>query len=363
MIVLQILAAIAALGILIIVHESGHYFAAKWSGMRVDRFSVGFGPQIASFKRGETIFQIALIPLGGFVQIAGLNPGDDTIAEDDPRAYQNRPAISRLFTIFAGPATNYVFAAIAMTTAFLVWGVPAGAPMIDQALANSPAAAAGLQSGDDILSINGKLMKSVGDVQKAVSNSEGKTLQIAIMRKGSSLTIPVTPALDNGTYRMGAQLGAREARDNASVGESIKQGVMFPINYSAFVLANLPKLFSPKSTERASGPVGIITVMKDQIGKGWREGVEIVAIISVALGLFNLLPFPALDGGRIVFLGWELITRRRFNQKAEATIHLVGLGVLLSFTLYVTVVNDIYRKHFGTPATPPDTPQTTQPAK
>src|SRR5215471_15029365 len=121
---LTVAIAILALGILIIVHEGGHFVIARLSGMRVDRFSIGFGPKILSFKRGETTYQIAAIPLGGYVQIAGLNPGEENIAADDPRAYPNRPAWQRLATIFAGPGTNYLFAAILMVFVYIAFGVP-----------------------------------------------------------------------------------------------------------------------------------------------------------------------------------------------------------------------------------------------
>src|SRR5262249_58725916 len=120
------------------------------SGMRVDRFSIGFGPKLASFRRGETTYQIAAIPLGGFVQIAGLNPGEEGLASDDPRAYPNRPVWQRFATIFAGPGTNYVFAALLMVLFHLVWGVPVEgkAPLIGNVREGKPAAAAGLQPGD-----------------------------------------------------------------------------------------------------------------------------------------------------------------------------------------------------------------------
>ncbi len=337
-----IVLAILALGLLIIVHEGGHYVAAKLSGMRVDRFSVGFGPQIASFKRGETVFQVAAIPLGGFVQIAGLNPGDDSIAEDDPRSYNNRPVLLRLFTIFAGPATNYIFAALAMSAGFLIWGVPAaGRPVIAEPEAGMPAAQAGLLANDEIVTVDGKAVASYGDVPPLINGSQGRTIPIEILRDGKAMTFQVTPVKTGEVYRMGAALGATEVRVHSGPVEAIKQGVTFPVVYSAFVLSNLGRLFSPKSPEKVSGTLGIVHQMSKQIEKGMRYAVDVVAIISVALGLFNLLPFPALDGGRMVFLGWELLARRRFPQKAEATIHLFGLGVLLSFMLYVTFKNDI----------------------
>src|SRR5437660_4740564 len=141
----ELVLAIVALGVLIIVHEGGHFLIARLSGMRVDRFSIGFGPTLLSFKRGETIYQIAVIPLGGYVQIAGLNPGEEGIAADDPRAYPNRPVWQRLLTIFAGPATNYLFAALLMVVGFLAYGVPepGKTPLIGAVSAGTPAAAAG----------------------------------------------------------------------------------------------------------------------------------------------------------------------------------------------------------------------------
>src|SRR5437773_1396661 len=150
-----ILLAILALGILIIVHEGGHFLVARLSGMRVDRFSIGFGPKLWSVKRGETVYQIAAIPLGGFVQIAGLNPGEEGLAADDPRAYPNRPVWQRLATIFAGPGTNYVFAALVMIVMYMIWGVPVAGPqpVVDALVEGKPAAAAGIQPGDEIVSI------------------------------------------------------------------------------------------------------------------------------------------------------------------------------------------------------------------
>src|SRR5437870_2563266 len=162
--------AILALGLLIIVHEGGHFLVARLSGMRVDRFSIGFGPKLWSVKRGETVYQIAAIPLGGFVQIAGLNPGEEGMAHDDPRAYPNRPVWQRLATIFAGPATNYVFAAIMLLFMFLAWGVPGPgkSPVVGDVLEGKPAVAAGFEPDDEIVAVNGTKVTEVGDVAPLV---------------------------------------------------------------------------------------------------------------------------------------------------------------------------------------------------
>src|SRR5437773_12184485 len=141
--------SIVGLAVLIVVHEAGHMVVARLCGMRVDRFSIGFGPALVKFKRGETIYQISVIPFGGFVQIAGLNPSDDGILADDPRSYPNRPVYQRLLTIFAGPGTNYLFAALLMAGVNLAFGVrePGKLPLVGELVEGTPAAAAGLQLG------------------------------------------------------------------------------------------------------------------------------------------------------------------------------------------------------------------------
>jgi regulator of sigma E protease len=334
--------AILALGVLIIVHEGGHFIVARLSGMRVDRFSIGFGPTLFSFKRGETIYQIALIPLGGFVQIAGLNPGEEGIAADDPRAYPNRPAWQRFATIFAGPGTNYIFAALVMVCFYVVWGVPVEGktPLVGGLKDGKPAAVAGLQPGDEIVSINGKRITGTDQVAPAIAGSQGQPVAIDVVRMGEAKTFTVKPEKDGSEWRIGIEIWPKEEYAAAPVGEAVKQGLMFPVRYSGFILHGFREIFAGRQKAEFSGPVGIVKVMQRQIAQGAKSALSIVAIISVYLGLFNLLPLPALDGGRLAFLGWELVSRRRVNQRVEQTIHMVGMVVLLAFLVYVTTFND-----------------------
>jgi regulator of sigma E protease len=338
-----VLLAILSLGILIIVHEGGHYLAARASGMRVDRFSIGFGPRIFSFQRGETLFQVAAIPLGGFVQIAGLNPGEENIAVDDPRAYPNRPVLQRLVTIFAGPGTNYVFAALLMVASFLAWGVPVlgKEPIVAALVDGKPAQSAGLQLGDQILSVGGTKVTDFKQVAPLINASQGAPLQIQVLRDNQPMSIKVQAERDGSDYRIGIQLAEKEERQPASFGASLKEGLVFPVRYSAFILHGFQEIFAGRQKAEFSGPIGIVKVMQKQISHGVRSAVEIVAIISVYLGLFNLLPLPALDGGRIVFLGWELVSRRKVNQRVEQTVHMVGMFMLLGFIVFVTLGNDL----------------------
>jgi regulator of sigma E protease len=336
---LHILLAIVALGVLIIVHEGGHFLIARLSGMRVDRFSIGFGPKIAAFKRGETIYQIAAIPLGGFVQIAGLNPGEEGIAAEDPRAYPNRPVWQRLATIFAGPGTNYVFAALLMVCVYLMYGVPVPgkAPLVGGLVANKPAQAAGLQPGDELVAIDGHKLADYQEVSDLINSSGGKPIKIDVLREGKPTSITIAALKENdGKFRIGIEITPKEEYQPASAGRCIYEGLRFPVDYSRFILHGFREIFAGRQKAEFSGPIGIVKVMKNQIAHGLRSTLSIIAIISVYLGLFNLLPLPALDGGRIVFLGWEAISRRRVNQRVENTVHMVGMLVLLCFLAYVT---------------------------
>jgi len=337
------LLAVLALGILIIVHEGGHYFLARWSGMRVDRFSIGLGPKLVGWKHGETEFQVSMIPFGGFVQIAGLNPGEEGIAPDDPRAYQNRPAYKRFLTIFAGPATNYIFATIVMTISFLAWGVPelGKQPLVGELVAGKPAAAAGLQPGDEIRKVDGHDVTDSKEVPKLISATQGREFEIAVMRNGAPVTVHLKADQDGKEFRVGIQLTENEIRVHKGAGEAIKQGFAFPIQYTGFIIHGFTEIFAGRQKAQFSGPLGILKVMKNQIKLGARAALDIAAIISVYLGFFNLLPLPALDGARLVFIGWEIISRRRVNQRVEQTIHMAGLLVLISFLLIITVGKDI----------------------
>jgi regulator of sigma E protease len=353
-----IVLAILALGILIIVHEGGHFLIARLSGMRVDRFSIGFGPKLWSFKRGDTIYQIAAIPLGGFVQIAGMSPGeeaDQTVIEkegkyvsverqSDPRFFPNRPIYQRIATIFAGPATNYIFAAIMMVVIYLIWGVPAAgrAPVVDGVIDGKPAAAAGFQEGDEIVSIGGKKVADTTEVAPLISASKGAPLDVEVSRGGKPTTLRVTPAKDGDEYRIGIQIGGREIWEPAPVGTRIKEALIYPVLYSKFVLQTLFTGGFRQIIREGSGPIGIVKAMRKQIALGPQRAMMVIAAISIYLGLFNLLPLPGLDGGRLAFLGWEAISRRRVNQRIEQMVHMVGVLALLLLIVVISFKNDLH---------------------
>ena len=342
--VLNVVIAVVLLGILIVIHEGGHFLLARLSGMRVDRFSIGFGPPIFKFQRGETTYQLSVIPLGGFVQIAGLNPGDDSLAEDDPRSYVNRPVYQRVLTIFAGPATNYVFAALLMAFIFAVWGgvVPASTPSVGELIKGRPAEAAGLQVEDEIISINQHPVKDTADVASLIDRSKGAPVHVVVRRQQELREFDIKPAQDSdGKWRIGLALTNNEVRQPLPLGSALVEGLRWPYEQTVLILHSLVDIFRGKQKAEFSGPVGIVGVMTRHIARGPLKMLEIMAAISVSLGLFNLLPFPALDGGRLAFLVVEGISRRRVNQHLEQMVHVGGILVLFAFLIYVTFGHDL----------------------
>ncbi|HZS35582.1 MAG TPA: M50 family metallopeptidase, partial [Polyangia bacterium] len=264
-------------------------------------------------------------------------------AADDPRAYPNRPVWQRLATIFAGPGTNYVFAAVLMMFVYLGFGVPVAGktPLVGAVTAGTPAATAGLQLGDELLAVDGNKLTDYDQVSGYINASQGNPVKIDVLRDGKPMTFTMTPAKDGAKYRIGIQIDAKEEFHPAPFSACIKEGLLFPVTQTRWILHGFREIFAGRQEAKFSGPIGIVKVMQSAIARGPTAALSIIALISVYLGLFNLLPLPALDGGRLVFLGWEAISRRRVNQRIEQTVHLVGMVVLLCFIVYITFRNDI----------------------
>src|SRR5262245_53628354 len=194
---LSIVLAIFGLALLIVLHEGGHFLVARLCGMRVERFSVGFGPPLASFKRGGTIFQIAPIPLGGFVQITGLNPSEE-FDKSDPMVYPNRPRWMRLLTVVAGPAANYLTAIVLVFVVLMAYGTTPKTQQIDDAAANRPAAVAGLKAGDVLVEANGQKVDADHLISEVIKASQGATVTIKVLRDGKPLVLNVKKDLNKG---------------------------------------------------------------------------------------------------------------------------------------------------------------------
>lgn len=346
------IAAVLAFGLLIAFHELGHLWVARRMGMRVERYSLGFGPVLASIRRGETEYVLSAIPLGGYVKIAGMNP-DEELAEDDEGSYANKPAWRRFLVIAAGPFANYLLAfCIGVPLLMSVTTMRADPrPVVGRVEAGSAAQAAGLEPGDLIVSIEGAPAASfdavVTTIRKSAAERPGAALAVVLQRGEGRLERTLTPrAGADGVFRIGvAQAGVQIPP--MTLAQAVPHEVVLLFDKSVESLRNLGKLFTRElNPTEFSGPIGILSVTAERASGGVVPLLGIVWFLSVAVGFFNLLPIPGLDGGRLMFLGYEVLARRRVNQRVETAIHLAGLLAVLGLVVAASY-GDILRRFGG----------------
>ena len=345
-----ILLAILLLAILIVIHELGHFVAARLVKIDVLEFAVGMGPKIWSHtgKKHGTVFSLRAIPLGGFCAFYGE---DDTkgITKDDPRAFPNQNVWKRLFVILMGPMMNFVLAFVVATAFYWISGVTVATgvdPMINEVMAAGPAYSAGLQAGDVVTEVNGKNMLD-GTMETLVNTiaswKEGDApLTMTVRRGEETFTTEMTPVWDEqeNKMRIGVIIGGtyRTETKTVSFGESIKCAGNLCINASGAILRALKNLVTTgEGLEETSGPVGIVSLVSTQVEEGgFSAFVQLLVLISINLGLMNLLPIPGLDGSRLVFGLVEVIRRKPVPPEKEAMVHLVGMVFLFGIMIFFT---------------------------
>lgn len=347
---MSILLAILGLSVLVIAHESGHYLVARAFKMRVTRFSIGFGPALFRYKPKDspTTFQVCAIPFLAYVQIAGMNPAED-VDPNDPEIYPNKSLFARMLTIFAGPAANYITASV-IAFVLALSGMPEGysvSPMTIESIDKGPAQRAKLLEGDVILAANGERIRNVDDLRRINQARGARATEYRIRRGEREFTVTMTP--ENRTP------AARRTRENPGqfilavqpklgvryvtkpVGEAAIFAIEFPALITGAQIAGIADMIRRADASNLMGPVGMTEQFSKASERGLADYVMLMIILSVALGMFNLLPFPALDGGRLMFLAYELIARRRPNERFEAVVHTVGLLFLLVVVALVSV--------------------------
>jgi regulator of sigma E protease len=331
----SILVAIVGLALLIVLHEGGHFLVARLCGMRVERFSIGFGNPIVSFKRGQTIYQIAPIPLGGFVQITGLNPHEE-FDHNDPYVYPNRPRWMRFAVLVAGPAANYLTACLLAVGIFMGYGRFSSTTTVDEVLPGTPAEQVGLKRGDVLLEANGKTISKSYPINVVIAEAKGAPVTVKVRRGEQPVVFTITPRKDkeSGDYRIGIQLG--QLREKVPPLTAVKEAIILPFVQSGNMLNGFWEMIVGKQKASLSGPVGIARELAKRADQGMFEFLQLMMLLSIYLGLFNLLPVPALDGGRALFLAISALRRKEVNAKTEATVHMVGLVLLLGVFVVVT---------------------------
>ena len=362
---MAIILAIVALSLLIVIHEFGHYICAVATGMKVDRFSVfGIGPVVLRLGtwRG-TEFVLSAIPFGAYVHIIGMEADDvpsqaygaggtpGEVPDHDPRdpsLYRNRPIWARMLAILGGPLSNYLTAMVLGFFALALIGSEIPTSMKVDAVQAEAAQTAGLLPGDELVKIGGAEVTGRGVSDKigaATAAHKGETVPVVVRRDGEEVALSI-PLTDEG--KIGIEMSPAEAlRETVSVGVAAKRAVLFPIEFSAFQLDALGKWATGRIEGKMSGPVGIVREIAKSAERGFEAFILIAIKMSTLLGLFNLLPLPALDGGRFTFLLWEAITRKRVVPRIEETIHGIGMLALLGLILWVTIRNDRFSHLFS----------------
>lgn len=330
--------AILGLGLVILVHEAGHFLVARACGMRAEVFSFGFGPALLAWHGKRTEYRLSALPLGGYVRIAGMAPGDGT-AEDDPESYANHPAWQRFLVILAGPAVNWAFAVLLLAALYTI-GIRVGTnrPVVEE-VAGAPAAAAGLMPGDRILAIDDQPIQSWSEVARNIEARRGRPMQIRVARGGAELTLTATAGPDG---RLGI---AGESRiERYPLGRSLSLALVKSGEVLVDAIEGLRQLvLRTGNAGQLMGPVGIVSQTVDAVSKEFFRIFWILVQISLVLALMNLLPIPALDGGRLLFILVAMVRRRPVDPKVEAVVHGVGFLLLLALLAYVTY-GDIRRR-------------------
>lgn len=349
---MSIIIAIIILGFLVAIHEFGHFIVAKISGMYVTTFSIGMGPKIASFQKGETEYVISAIPAGGFVSVKGIT-GDPDIDDDpdDPRLFQNRPILHRMLFTVAGPFMNFVTALVALMALYMILGVNVvdndSPPIIAEVTADSAAEAAGLEAGDEILMVNGQTITTWADMDQYMNDYKQGAMTITYERDGVRAETQLTPSYneDLKRYALGVTKQVETTQQTLGVGDAFRQSLYMTAGMSTIIFDAVIDLVTGETSVTdeeggLSGPVGIVNAIGDSVSQGIWSVVSLIAVLSVNFGLLNMLPVPALDGSRFLFLLIEAVRGIPVSQNKEMLVNLVGMMALFALMIYVTY-NDI----------------------
>jgi regulator of sigma E protease len=347
-----ILKVAVAFCLLILFHELGHFLVAKYLGIGVERFSIGFGPKITGFRRGETEYMLSAIPLGGYVKLIGDDPrGTDG---DHPRAFLNKPIGHRIAVVAAGPLANFALA-IAIFAGIHWVGVPtpqiSELPEVGEVVADSPAQQAGLQTGDRILMVDGQPVSKWEDLVQTIHRHSNIPLQLRVQRGTETFEVTVTPKpgtvikdleeVEVGLIGVAPHMDITVMRYSPPV--ALWKGVEKTWELSALTVVSLVKMVQGKiSPKHLAGPVGIFQMAGQQAKVGLLPLVSLMAVLSISLGILNLFPIPVLDGGHILFFAVEGLWGQPISPRKQEIATQVGLFLLVALML-TAFYNDLLR--------------------
>jgi regulator of sigma E protease len=359
-IILSIVGVIFAFGLIIFIHEFGHFIVAKKSGVQVDKFSFGFGKEIFGFQWGETRYTVNWLPLGGYVKMAGEIPedyegpvleGQGSPPKEDERRDKSREFMGlvwyrRIPIVLAGPAMNYVMAAFIFFMAMLWWGEMVRVPTNEVGLVvdGKPAQVAGLKSGDIIIQVDGNEIITFNDIRKYVEDAPGKQMTFLIRRGEEEKEILIVPEKSGEKGKIGITAGSMIfEHEKVSVPQAIGKSIVRCWDISAMTIYHIYSSFVTRTKPDFAGPVGIVKIINMSVKEGWEYYWRLIGLLSVAIGLLNLFPIPLLDGGHLVYFIIEGIRGKPLSTRAMAKANMVGLVLLLSLVIFATY-NDVTRK-------------------
>ena len=337
---MEIIITLLSLSLVIFVHELGHYFAARWCGVGVLEFSVGMGPVVFSKRHRDTSYSLRLLPIGGFVKLAGLD-NEDSVVPDDQN-YRKKSVLQRFFILFSGSGMNLVLGYILFFFIVLSVGTYDVSRTIQAVMDGSPAAELGLQKGDEIVSINQRDVIDVPrDLIQTINQSKGQVVQISYLRSGQEYDLQILPRLDESRqlYQIGIQLGS--IHQDVSFLSAFGEGGRRFLGHIALVFKSLHMLVTGQALLKdMTGPIGIVQIASFSLSKSWLGFFEIMGLITVSLGIINLFPFPVLDGGHLTLLLIEGVRGKPLHRRIEDAVNAVGVFCLILLMILI-VFNDI----------------------
>lgn len=335
-----VIATVLVFGMLIFFHELGHFITAKLTGMRVDEFALGFGPKIISYRKGETLYSLRIIPLGGFNKIAGMDPDE----EQDASSFQSKPLLSRILVIIAGSAMNFILPIILFAIVFIASGVDEASPqpIIGALLPDRPAVVAGLSEGDRIIDINGNQIDSWQQFVAIIQVSADQKLTVTIDRNGQRQQHLLVPEFDVKANR--AVIGVLPIIDNHKAGlfEAVSLAVKHTYIVAGAMLTGIAQMITGQVAAEVAGPIGVAQMTGQVAQMGLIPLLQFAAFLSINLGLINLFPVPVLDGGHVVTLIIEGLRGKPLGRRSAHFVQMIGLALLLMLMIVATM-KDIAR--------------------
>lgn len=348
----SVVAFIIVIGVLVFIHELGHFLTARFFKVGVDVFSLGFGPKIFKKIKGRTEYCISAVPLGGYVKMVGEEPGRQLAPEEEAVSFSHKPLYQKSLIVAAGPAFNFFLAIFIFYVLYQFSGLYLSKPVIGEVLDDTPAQHAGLLPGDVVTMVDGREIRSFEDISQTVSDSDGQAMDIGVNREGRNLRLSLVPKKQETTNVFGESVD-RYVIGIRGTGEVFQQ----PLNpFQAMALSisdtyglvkltilSVGKMVSGRiSADNLGGPIMIAQMAGEQAKAGVVNFVWFIALLSVNLGIINLFPIPVLDGGHLVFFGMEAVTGKQVSEKLREKMIQFGAVILVALMVFV-FYNDIIR--------------------